>query len=506
MNQQVLKVIANPAKFISRLKIKSKKGKLIKLVPNEEQVQILKALETDEDVLVLKARQIGSSTIMCAYLFWRWFVAEGPEVTAILSHKLASSKHLLAIFKTFYHNLPNYIKEQFPLSGENATSMTLEHNGAEVIAVSAEGHGGLRSFTCRRLIISEFAFAPNADELKATALSALNDGQLLMESTANFFGDALHDEVMRYHRGESDWQYLFFPWFDHSEYCEDVGKTQLTWTLEERDAQEQYNLTDGQLLWRRKKINALGIEKFRREYPASEEEAYSVTGSTFLLASDFEDIEIINAAEYGVNVFVEPEDDDQYAMGVDVSAGVGSDYSSIYVISKKTGQIVLTWRSNTTSPVDLAEVVADIGFQYNYAKILVESNNFGNVVINELKHAGYSNLWKDGKGKDWVTTMRSKTRMFEESRDYVRRGFLQIVDNVLYSELRSITINERGRYELPYLAGSHCDNAVGFSLAVVCLDSVRLKEKMFLPAWVKQSKIERIEQGSGASIGTKRRY
>ena len=169
-----------------------------------------------------------------------------------------------------------------------------------------------------------------------------------MESTANFFGDALHDEVMRYHRGESDWQYLFFPWFDHSEYCEDVGKTKLTWTLEERDTQEKYNLTDGQLLWRRKKINALGIEKFRREYPASEEEAYSVTGSTFLLASDFEDIEIINAAEYGVNVFVESEDDDQYAMGVDVSAGVGSDYSSIYVISKKTGQIVLTWRSNTT--------------------------------------------------------------------------------------------------------------------------------------------------------------
>ena len=102
--------------------------------------------------------------------------------------------------------------------------------------------------------------------------------------------------------------------------------------------------------------------------------------------------------------------------------------------------------------------------------------------------------------------MRSKTRMFETSRDYVRRGYVQIVDNVLYSELRSITINERGRYELPYLANSHCDNAVAFSLCTVCLESVRLKEKMFLPAWVKASKIERVEQGGGVSIGSKRRY
>jgi len=506
MNKKVLKVITNLSKFVTRLKIKSKRGQLISLKPNDEQVEVLKALETDEDVLILKARQIGSSTIVCAYLFWRWFTATGPETTAILSHKLASSKHLLVIFKTMYHNLPKYIRENFPLQQENATSMTLEHNGAQVIAVSAEGHGGLRSFTCRRLIISEFAFAPNSEELKATALSALNDGQLIIETTANYFGDAMHDEVMRYHRGESDWQYLFFPWFKHAEYTEDVGKTELSWTIAEKDVQERFNLSDSQLLWRRKKINAMGAEKFRREYPASEEEAYSVTGSTFLLASDFDEVEILTGNGMGSTVLVEPEDDDQYAMGVDVSAGVGADYSAIYVLSKKTGQVVLTWRSNVTSPVDLAEIVADIGYQYNYAKVLIESNNFGNVVINEIKHQGYSNLWKCGKGKDWITTMRTKTQMFETSRDYVRRGFLHIIDNILYSELRSITINQRGRYELPYLSNSHCDNAVAFSLGTVCLESVRLKEKMFLPQWVRDRKVKRLIQGAGVSIGTKRRY
>ncbi len=83
---------------------------------------------------------------------------------------------------------------------------------------------------------------------------------------------------------------------------------------------------------------------------------------------------------------------------------------------------------------------------------------------------------------------------------------MHIIDNILYSELRSITINQRGRYELPYLSNSHCDNAVAFSLGTVCLESVRLKEKMFLPQWVRDRKVKRLIQGAGVSIGTKRRY
>jgi hypothetical protein len=61
------------------------------------------------------------------------------------------------------------------------------------------------------LHISEYAFAPNPEELKATALNALNSGQLIIESTANYFNDALHQEWIKATRGEAAWKQLFFP-------------------------------------------------------------------------------------------------------------------------------------------------------------------------------------------------------------------------------------------------------------------------------------------------------
>jgi hypothetical protein len=164
MSSALLKIISDPIAFISRLSIIDKKGKKIRLVPNSEQIRIIQALVEEDDTLILKGRQIGSSTIVSAYLFWKLWTATEPITIAILSHKLASSKHLLDIHKTFYHNLPKFLKR--PLDIENTTAMRFADSGAGIIAVSAEGKGGLRSFTCSYLQISEYAFAPQPEELK----------------------------------------------------------------------------------------------------------------------------------------------------------------------------------------------------------------------------------------------------------------------------------------------------------------------------------------------------
>ena len=152
-HKKLLRLIADPVQFISRLKIVDKRGKLIRLIPNEEQIKIITALENGGDTLILKGRQIGSSTIVSAYLFWKAYTSTEPVSIAILSHKLASSKHLLEIHKTFYNNLPAFL--QRPLSVENTTEIKFADSGASIIAVSAEGKGGLRSFTCSYLHISE---------------------------------------------------------------------------------------------------------------------------------------------------------------------------------------------------------------------------------------------------------------------------------------------------------------------------------------------------------------
>jgi hypothetical protein len=212
----VQRILNNPVEFIKRLKIINKEGKLINLVPNREQVDIIIALEKGEPTLILKGRQIGSSTIVGAYFFWKIYVSKEPATFAILSHKLQSAKHLLSMHKIFYDNLPKFLQKE--LEVENTTEIKFKDSGAKIIAVSAGAEGGIRSFTCSYLHMSEYTFSPNPEELKATALNALNDGQLVIESTANHFNDALHQEWTKATRGEAEWNQLFFPWFYHQAY------------------------------------------------------------------------------------------------------------------------------------------------------------------------------------------------------------------------------------------------------------------------------------------------
>jgi hypothetical protein len=504
MSSALLKIISDPIAFISRLSIIDKKGKKIRLVPNSEQIRIIQALVEEDDTLILKGRQIGSSTIVSAYLFWKLWTATEPITIAILSHKLASSKHLLDIHKTFYHNLPKFLKR--PLDIENTTAMRFADSGAGIIAVSAEGKGGLRSFTCSYLQISEYAFAPQPEELKATALSALNNGQLIIESTANYFNDALHQEITAHERGEAKWNYLFFPWFEHKGYREKTDKD-FVMTDTESALAEQWGLDPEQIYWRRNKLGKIGNkQKFAREYPSCIEDAYSVAGNVYLQRDDFDDIEIVQIDPIETTVLCEVDPQDRYAIGVDVAAGVGQDFSVIYVLSKKTHQIVCVYRSNEISPAYLAERIVDFATTYNGAHVLVESNNFGNVVLNEMHHMGYNKIWKDEKGRDWITTLQSKTAMFENLKGLIQGGYISMLDNIVYSELRSITVNDRGGIELKYLDGAHSDNSVALSLAYMALNKVNLPQQEYLPQWIKDRKAQKIVDKGGVALASKRRY
>ena len=504
--QKLLETLADPIAFISRLYIIDKNGKRIRLKPNQEQIEIVEALLENQDTLILKGRQIGSSTIVSAFLFWKVYTSTEPTTFAILSHKLASSKHLLEIHKTFYHNLPAFLKR--PLSVENTTEIKFKDSGASIIAVSAEGKGGLRSFTCSMLHISEFAFAPNPEELKATALSALNNGQLIIESTANHFNDALHQEILKHENGEAKWRYLFFPWYRHLGYSLKIPKDEVfELSEEEENIKELFNLSDEQLYWRRDKISKLGKSKFKREFPATIEDAYSVAGNVYLQGKDFNDIQILTIeADYEYNSFNDVDASDSYAIGVDVAAGVSLDYSVIYVLSKRTYQPVCIYRSNEVSPVVLAERICDLATEYNGAKVLIESNNFGNVVINELRHLGYNNIWKTPDDKDWITTRKSKAQMFEHLKDMIQRGYVQYLDNIVYSELRAITVSENGDIVLPRIGGAHGDCAVAIALAYVCLESINVKNVPYLPAWIGKKNARRIINQGGVAVANKRRY
>jgi hypothetical protein len=498
-------ILADAYAFISRLIIIDKHGNKVYLVLTTEQLTILKALLEGDDTLVLKPRQIGSSTVVAAYLFWCIYTATEPVTVAILSHKLKSSKHLLKMFKTFYYNLP--LPLQRPLSVINSTELRFEDTGAGVLAESAGGEGGLRSFTCSKLWLSEYAFAPDPEELLATATSALNNGQLVIESTANYFNDAHHQEVVKAQNGLASWNFLFFPWHEHEEYRLDIpAEVNLDLDNEEAEMIEQFDLDIQQIYWRKKKIEKIGFEKFSREYPLTIEEAYQQLGDSYFKRRDLQYVDMIMVPPDEQVVLADRKMDDKYAMGVDVAAGVGRDFSVIFILSKLTNQPVYIFRSNTITPVELAAKVQEVAGRYGNAKVLIEGNNMGGVVLNELRHLGYSHIWKDENDNDWQTTIKTKTEMFENLKKQISSGTLVQIDNITMAELRALTVNEKGNVIIPDNMASHGDSVVALCLACMCLNSLRLSNKTFLPDWIGSRKADTIRRNKGASVGNHRRY
>lgn len=204
--------------LVRKLVIIDKEGRLTNLSNlRSEQLTIIQSILDGKSVIILKPRQIGSSTACLAALFVLWLTSEQPIHIVILSHKQSSSKELLDKVKVMYDGLPDVVKRAYPAT-MTTTSIRMLETGARFSAKGAGDKGGIRSFQCTHLLLSEFAFAERPEELLAASLAALNNGQLIMESTANHYGDALHQEILKAQSGETGYEVLFFGWDEHTDY------------------------------------------------------------------------------------------------------------------------------------------------------------------------------------------------------------------------------------------------------------------------------------------------
>lgn len=476
---ELRRILEDPVEFCSRLFIINKKGAKQRLKLNAEQIQLIEALASGDDVLVLKARQIGSSTACVAFWVWKWLTAPSAETYVILSHKLDSAKHLFNVAKFMVANLPAVLRRR--LTVDNTTEMVLADTGAKLWAASAGGDGGLRSFTATGVHISEFAFSEHTDELLATATAALNGNQLVIESTANYYGDAVHKQVELWEAELVDWNFLFFPWTEHAEYSLEPPAG---FELDPDSA-----LTPGQQYWMALQIGKIGETKFKREYPRTVEEAYAQVDGAWISADQLAGLTSLRLEVAG-GALAKVDPRDKYAIGVDVGAGTGGDNSVIVVVSATTLQVVDIRRSNSHTPTEWAEVVSDASRKWNTAKVLVESNGtWGGVLCNELRQIGVPQ-WTDGDGKYWTTNAGNKAKMLEGVKDAIIRGRVTQLDSFTIGELRSFKVNDRGEPFCPRNGTHHGDTVIALGLALQCVATVHVANRPFLPEWLVQRKVD----------------
>lgn len=424
-------------------------------------------------ICVLKARQVAATTGCKMVLHHLAYTTEHAAMHAVVSMRADSAISLLDDHRRWLNHPPKSMQRQLDVRAKG--EIVYGETGAGIKAFTSRSTTGLRSYAPTAVLISEFAYAPDQDELLAQALAAVGEGLLIVESTANVPNDAFSRLIEE--APENGWHLVTMWWWEHPAYCDPPENIEADFIASLDDGEKQlitlYNLSTGQLHWRRRQVATLGEHKFRREYPACLDDCFlSREGGYFdeltmqgILALDFHAVN-----EDGAREVEAPVHTDRYVMGVDVGGGVGGDFSTIAVVSVATRQPVYFVRSNRLTPAAWAHKVIQVASRYNNALVLAESNNHGHALILELDNCGYRYQWRHPKThKPWITTLQSKLEVYDVLREAL--PIIKVMDRVTWMELRALTILP-GKFAPEAPQGSHDDSSMALALAYKCLTDV----------------------------------
>ena len=414
--------IRNPREYCENvIWIRDKRQKLVQLKFKPAQIALYEAIKKELQegrpprIIVLKGRQQGISTITEALMFQD--SATRPMVnTLIVAHRDDSTAALFNMNKLFYDYLPAKLQPMKKASNakelvfENPTRDPAEKRKrpglrSRIRCITAGGKGAGRSLTQNNVHLSEFAFWPgNKMETLLGIMQSVPDDintLVVIESTANGY-DEFKDLWDGAEKGENGWVPVFLPWFMEPDYRKPV-EPGVVWTEEERKLQEQFNLDEKQLAWRRWCIrtNCGGdVNLFRQEYPCTPDEAFLLSGDAFFdndvimarrkaaqrpyLEGIFHypepemeggapvDWTFVPRVNGFIRIYEEPKDGHPYVLGGD-TAGEGSDNFTAYVIDNSTGKQVAELK-HPLSEIFYARQVYCLGRYYNDALIGLEIN------------------------------------------------------------------------------------------------------------------------------------
>ena len=347
-----------------------------------ERLEEQKAKTGKVRAIILKARQQGLSTYISSRFYHLATHNKGYK-TFILTHQQEATDNLFAMVRRYYDNSVIHPSA----SNKSAKELVFDNLDSEYKIGTAGSKAVGRSQTIQLFHGSECAFYPNAEEHIAGILQAVPDvdgTEVIFESTANGMGNTFYSLCMDALQGRSQYQLIFIPWFWQEEYTAPVTEP-LRYEAKELELIEFYNLTDGQILWRRNKIREMRHEKlFNQEYPCSIQEA-------FIQSQDDPFIKL-DAVERAMRVDSTPliaNNSAPVVVGCDVARG-GGDFTVIMVRQGRVVKQVI--KVDTDDTMQICGQLQFVINEHNPRKIFIDSIGIGAGVVDRMREMGYASL------------------------------------------------------------------------------------------------------------------
>lgn len=480
-------------RFIETLKIRTRDRRITPFKYNAPQERVWEIVSEKIDhlepvrLILLKARREGISTLIESWLMA--FIASGDNVNALVTaHMKKPAADIWGMSKRFVTTSP--LLSRVATIGNNTISI-----GRSSLKIATAGSPeSERGGDLTAAHFSEAAFYPHKGFLTA-AMQALPHTRRIfsigvIESTANGVedeGEDFYNEWQRAEEGDSDWLALFLAWHSFPEYS--IPDTLAIEGLdeEEYELRKRFELTDGQLAWRRWAIanNCKNqVQIFHQEYPATAEESFIQSGLPFfqpheLMWMDGEvssgsrgtieaDGQFRRAPDGYLEIFKFPEPGHTYVIGADSSMGMPDrddrkqhSRSGAEVIDMDTMEQVAEYDASS-APHIFARHLVGMGRMYNNALLAPEVQSSGGgggrEVLVYVRSMDYWNIhrWRGDPDKirrqdailfGWETNSKTRPRMLARIREVVMEKSAVIHSRRLLKQLSAFGEDDHGHME-----------------------------------------------------------
>ena len=310
-------------------------------------------------------RQTGKSTTCVSYLL-HYAVFNDNVNIAILANKASTARDLLSRLQLAYENLPKWMQQG--ILSWNKGSLELE-NGSKILAASTSA-SAVRGGSYNVIFLDEFAFIPNhiADQFFASVYPTISSGK----STKVIIVSTPHGM-----------NHFYRMWHDAERNKNEYVPTDVHWSeVPGRDE-----------VWKAQTIANTSEQQFKVEFECE----FLGSVDTLIAPSKLRTLvyDHPKTRSAGLDVYVDPIEEHDYLMTVDVARGVGIDYSAFTVIdiTQFPHRVVAKYRNNEIKPMLFPSVIVDIARNYNDAFILCEVNDVGDQVASIVHYdLEYNNL------------------------------------------------------------------------------------------------------------------
>jgi len=363
---EYLKCANDPVYFIANyIQIVSLDKGLVPFDMYHFQEDMVKKFHKERFNIAKLPRQSGKSTIVTSYLLWYVLFNANVNV-AILANKAATAREMLGRLQLSYENLPKWLQQG--ILGWNKGSLELE-NGSKILAASTSA-SAVRGMSFNVIFLDEFAFVPNhiADQFFSSVYPTISSGK----STKVIIISTPHGMNMFYKL-----------WHDAERGTNEYNPTEVHWSeIPGRDE-----------VWKEQTIRNTSEQQFRVEFECE----FLGSVDTLISPSKLRVMPYIDpiTENRGLSVYEKAIEEHNYILTVDVSRGIGGDYSAFCVIDTTTlpYKMVAKYRNNEIKPIVLPNILVDVAKNYNGAYILCEVNDIGGQVADIIQYdLEYENL------------------------------------------------------------------------------------------------------------------